>query len=305
MPRLAFGLRSKARRLTPSNLLGAARSARSRDVLLVDWVNRGPVRENWGDAVAPYLVKALAGKTAANYRDTLNLARKPVFTTIGSMLGTTRAPDVIVWGTGFVSASSHMRVTPSEVCAVRGPLTRAKLIEDGINCPELFGDPALLFAQIYKPSVERSHQLGLIPHWRERELPEVVRLAQQDDVLFIDICAGIETVADNINRCDMIASSSLHGLVAADGYGIPATWVTFSDRPYGDGFKFRDYLQATGRRFVEPLEVVKTTMVPQVLDRLSGHRFELDLDGFVDACPFADSAAYQSSKDNCHLPPEL
>ena len=44
----------------------------------------------------------------------------------------------------------------------------------------------------------------------------------------------------------MILSSSLHGLVAADSFGIPNIRMVCSDRIYGGDFKYDDYYSAFG-----------------------------------------------------------
>ena len=44
-----------------------------------------------------------------------------------------------------------------------------------------------------------------------------------------------------IAACRVVVTTSLHGLVTADAFGIPAVWTTL-DPPLGGGdFKFRDY----------------------------------------------------------------
>lgn len=286
------GLRAELSKLSPTNVRDAVAAARSDSTLLVDWVHRGPVKENWGDAVAPVIAGHFSGKRIVNQRDVFNLARRDVYTTIGSMLGSIEGSTVVVWGSGFVDSRATLRCRPKRICAVRGPLSRAKLIEQGVDCPETFGDPALLYPMIYRPEVERTHRLGIIPHFREHDMEVVDRLRRQDDVLVIDIRSGLHRVADDINRCHHIASSSLHGLVAADGYGIPAIWIRFSDRPTGDGFKFRDYLESTGSRTDDPLFVAPTTTVDQILDRFETPRIDVDIDAFLQSCPFLDRSRF-------------
>lgn len=59
---------------------------------------------------------------------------------------------------------------------------------------------------------------------------------------------------DEIKSCKKIVSSSLHGCIIAESYGIPVEWIVLSDKVLGNGFKFRDYLSATDRKsFDEPL----------------------------------------------------
>jgi len=53
-------------------------------------------------------------------------------------------------------------------------------------------------------------------------------------------------VVDAINTCRYVASSSLHGLIVANAYGIPAVWTTFADTLAGDDTKFFDYYESVG-----------------------------------------------------------
>ena len=286
------GLRSKVRRVAPSNLVAGARAVADPRTLIIDWVNRGPVKDNWGDAIAPVLAELLSGRPVVNVRDIVTTANKPVYTTIGSMLGTIAARNVEVWGSGFVDSSHAMKVRPRAIHAVRGPLTRQRLLDSGLHCPDVVGDPALLYPLFYRPEVPKRYRLGVIPHFRDHELPAARRLGEHDDVLVIDLTAGITEVADQINSCERIASSSLHGLVAGDGYGIPSIWIRFSDRPYGDGFKFRDYLSSVGRADEpEPLMVTTATSLEQIHDRFTDYELDIDLEAFLGACPFLNRDA--------------
>jgi hypothetical protein len=61
-------------------------------------------------------------------------------------------------------------------------------------------------------------------------------------------------VVGAIAGCDFVLSSSLHGLVVADSFGIPNAWLRVSDRQRGEGFKYRDYYAAFGLEAGEPWE---------------------------------------------------
>jgi len=50
-----------------------------------------------------------------------------------------------------------------------------------------------------------------------------------------------------------VISSSLHGLIIAHAYNIPAIWVRLGNRLYGDNIKFRDYLLSVG---IEPYDEI-------------------------------------------------
>jgi pyruvyltransferase len=47
-----------------------------------------------------------------------------------------------------------------------------------------------------------------------------------------------------ITSCEFILSSSLHGLVVADSYGIPNQWVEPAAEDIHNTFKFYDYYSA-------------------------------------------------------------
>lgn len=285
MSLLNRGLRSRARRLTPSHVHTAVTAARRGDMLMVDWVNRGPAEHNWGDAIAPVIVEFLAGKPAANQRDVFNIGHNPVYSTIGSMMGTVDVANWEVWGSGFVDSGATLKVRPHKIHAVRGPLTQQKLREAEVDCPSVFGDPALLFPLLYNPAVVPDQTIGVIPHYKEKNLRSVANLVESG-VHLLDIEAGTWDVVEQIKRCSLIVSSSLHGLVAAHAYGVPALWVRFSDRPAGDGFKFRDYLASVGLSKYRPITVTDSTRLNQITDLFEGYSVDLDLSTLLKSCPF-------------------
>lgn len=290
------GVRSRVLKLRPHSLRASAKVVFDPDSILIDWVHRGPVKENWGDAVAPILVRSLSGRTVVNRRDVLGVAiqrsQKPVHTTIGSMLGGISGSNVVVWGSGFVDSSQTLRVKPTRIHAVRGPLTRERIQSSGIQCPEVFGDPALLFPMLYRPGRTDQYALGIIPHYKERGLPQVVALSKSPGVKIIDICGGITRVADEINQCARIASGSLHGLVLGDAYGIPSIWIKLSDLPYGDGFKFRDYLASVGRGSEQPVAVNTGASVHHIMDSFGPYDLRIDIDQLLRTCPFYDPRVF-------------
>src|SRR5690606_17669185 len=178
--------------------------------------------ENWGDKLNPVLVQLVSGRKAIPRAEVLNLAGKPVHYVIGSGLGGVTDPKAVIWGTGFLRYDQIPLVRPQHIAAVRGPLSRQKYLDAGIECPELYGDAALLYPLYYNPSRPKEYQLGVIAHYREQHLPAFKQLAEQDGVKLINILGGLEEVIDEIAACEVVASSSLHGLIASDAYGVPS-----------------------------------------------------------------------------------
>ncbi len=152
----------------------------------------------------------------------------------------------VVLGTGFMWAPSRRRFSRANLLALRGALTQARV--EGSR-PEVLGDPGLLAPYLLAGAQESRYRLGLIPHYVERQTPDVLRIARQypDDVLLIDVERRPADVIADVARCDAIVSSSLHGLIVADALGIPNRWI-HADAVLGGGFKFRDYYSAFGEQ---------------------------------------------------------
>lgn len=61
-----------------------------------------------------------------------------------------------MWGAGVIDDAKELPAHPKKVLAVRGPLSRKYLLDRGIECPAVYGDPALLVPKVYHPSVTKS-----------------------------------------------------------------------------------------------------------------------------------------------------
>jgi pyruvyltransferase len=108
------------------------------------------------------------------------------------------------------------------------------------------------------------------------------------ELLFIDI-ANYNNWTDFIDQmceCEAVFSSSLHGLIVAEAYGIPNYWISVSENVLGHGFKFRDYFASIGKSIREPL-VLEETSDP--VDLMAVHPWSqgrIDLKKLLQACPF-------------------
>jgi pyruvyltransferase len=240
------------------------------------------LNKNWGDDLNPYLYEKITGRVP-EYTPLVNNAQK--YMMIGSILGTAKS-NSIVWGSGAMF--KHDRVQKgADVRAVRGPLSRDRVLACGVKCPEIYGDPALLVERYYHPKVDKKYKLGIIPHYVDKQhvkLPEGC-----DDTLVINIGAGIEDFIKHVLSCEMIASSSLHGLVVADAYNIPNIWVRYSKNVAGDGYKFYDHTTAIGVKGYDPVHLIGQVTNPDTLcAQITPHDINLDLDKLMDACPFGE-----------------
>jgi pyruvyltransferase len=106
----------------------AALPLKEDDVILCSYLSKGQVGRNWGDKLNPVLVSMISGKPVLNIHEFYNVYGMPIYVVIGSGLGHLTHFGSIVWGQGFAHYYDALRVRPHKVCAVRGPLSRQKVL---------------------------------------------------------------------------------------------------------------------------------------------------------------------------------
>lgn len=232
---------------------------------------------NFGDALAPWLIEKITGQKPQHGKSSPDGF---VHVTCGSVLNVP-VEKAVVWGAGFARCLDEVH-RPLKVCAVRGPRTREKLIANGIECPEIYGDPALLLPRFLLPSVTKKYRLGIIPHYVDYSAALQCAGGFVGDVV-IDLMAPVEEVVGLITQCETTLSSSLHGLICSHAYGIPSDWVKFSDKVEGCGFKFHDYLASVGLPLVNPVDMVSKSGTRSPVFRKPA---SIDLEKLWEACPF-------------------
>ena len=112
--------------------------------------------------------------------------------------------------------------------------------------------------------------LGFIPHYVDYQKENT---GGHDEIKLLN--KNPVEVMRQVNKYDSIISSSLHGIIVAHSYGIPAGWWKPSDKLKGDGSKFEDYAKSVGIT-LEPesdWKKVKMTLPPpetikEIQDRL-------------------------------------
>ena len=268
-------------------------TSREEQIIAFWWVG---VEKNWGDALNPVLIQNMTEKKPILSTEVFNIKKSNVYSVIGSILEIQSEKKLVVWGSGFISENSQFKVKPKKICAVRGPRTRELILKSGMYCPEVYGDPAILYPYFYRPMIKKKYKLGIIPHYIDQNRLLVNVFKDNPNILIIDILSGIEKVVDDICSCERIASSSLHGIIAADAYGIPAIWIEFSKKVVGNGFKFYDYFESVGRRDESPLIITKNTTVQEVIDHFREYRVEINIEKLIDACPFLNKEQKENMK---------
>lgn len=151
-------------------------------------------------------------------------------------------PAPAIWGSGLIAP--RQLVEPNfDILALRGPLTKSCLSRDR-EIP--FGDPGILASMLVERS-PKSGSIGIVPHYVDKLSPIIRKLATIDGFKIIDVEGDCIEVLKSISECNYILSSSLHGLITADSYGIPNARIKLSNNIGGGDFKFIDYYLGMGR----------------------------------------------------------
>jgi pyruvyltransferase len=212
---------------------------------------------NFGDYLALILVERIVGQPIREYQKSMGNERK--FLSIGSILTFANDND-IVWGSGVNGKwldPKHYKFKKLDVRAVRGPLTRDFLIKNfNIKCPEIYGDPALLIPHLF-PEFKRkknpSYTYLIIPHYSEQTL--FPKSMHANVVYPTD---PWQQVLEKILDSKLVISSSLHGIIVAEAFGIPARLLRPKREPL---FKYHDYYLGTKRSTFTVAETVEEALV--------------------------------------------
>lgn len=151
-----------------------------------------------------------------------------------------------VWGSGWNGkvTEDHFKPRQLSVHAVRGPLTAEFLRKRGIDVPDVFGDPALLLPLLFKNRFHPrpAEDYVVVPNLHDIGLVET-------HPRFVSPLWGWNTVIKAILNARLVLASSLHGLIVAEAFGIPARYVRLSQTE--DLFKYKDYYFGSGRTEAE------------------------------------------------------
>jgi hypothetical protein len=238
---------------------------------------------NLGDALSAIVVQAITGRRLRHIHFDEPRERLVAVGTIGQWQ---RCGKVHLWGTGVdpmrnvvgSPIAQYLRPPNTEfhVHAVRGPFSAAALRSAGIDAPAIFGDPVMLLPRIFAKQPSCMAELGVVVHISELEnhsaaaavCRELIRYnvpaELADSIRIINTytspsLASLRGKVAEITSCRRILSTSLHGLVIAEAYGIPCAWFApfaAEHRSYDIGIgssridpRVRDFYAGVGRNF--------------------------------------------------------
>lgn len=221
---------------------------------------------NFGDWIGPYLFEKMTGQNPVLFRPKWATWGGSYYSTVGSILHLIQNRDTaIVWGSGAIRPDARFP-SPKEILAVRGPLSREVCVQQGYKCPKCFGDPAVLLPEYIDLSkIGKTRAIGIVPHYVDFEVASRI-LGKYQDVKVIDVKRSVEDVVTDIASCELILSSSLHGLIVAHCFGVRAAWVQFSDRIIGGGFKFRDYYSSVEVGEIDPITISSEVTLTELIN---------------------------------------
>lgn len=201
------------------------------------WWYRPQRGYNFGDEITPWLFKKMYG---VDIEKPCNPKDDNVLLGVGSIMRLANK-NTEVWGSGIRNIDQQDFNGAKKFHAVRGPFTRKRLLELGMQCPQVYGDPGMLLPTYYSPQIEQKYELGIVPHLVDREAVND-KFGNFKGVKIIDLDSkDIEDVVDQFLECKHIVSTSLHGIITAVAYGIPVKWMKASDKINGDDIKFYDF----------------------------------------------------------------
>lgn len=208
-----------------------------------------------------------AGMPAYNFGDVLGIDILQGVTNRRFAYGPIRTADIFVTGTTGQLIEMHGGAKEGAVIAgigtdprketkidwqtfydvrlVRGPLTRKRW---QLSKDTPLGDPGLLAKEVFG-EFDFEHEIGFVRHFKDRTaVPAEVLKAHS--AIIIDAGRPPSDVIPEIASCELIVTSSLHGAIVADSYGIP--WRRHS-AGVGLDLEWNDYQLAVEDRGVSGL----------------------------------------------------
>ena len=240
----------------------------------LEWVDNG----NLGDTLGPVIYKWMLDQHGIKP----DLVTKKTYHlyTCGSLVGVGYF-NATIWGSGAhivpnIKSLLYLNgIRKYDIRAVRGPVTRRILLDCGYDCPEVYGDPAIIMPLIYNTdTIEKKYDVSVVLHYYLKNSVEY----QIDGCHYIDIeTSNYKKFIDEVKASKLIISSSLHGIILAEAYGVPAIFLNtggYVDRAL---MKYYDWYFSTNRWNVKMAKTIDEALAiePMPLPDLSVMREKL------------------------------
>ena len=219
---------------------------------------------NFGDLLTPLMLRHFTETEPVH-----SGPNNPQVVLVGSVLDSIPSENYtgIGAGSGMLHCKTRVNLSNAHVLGLRGKLTEQNC--SGIRQTDyVLGDPGLLSSELVYTERDK-HQLGIVPHWTDKELFKK-ELAKSEKYgyatpILINPAQDPIEVIKLIGSCKKIVSSSLHGIIIADSFNLPRRTETFpamfSSKYEGTKFKFEDYSSVIN----QPIEFGVLQEAPKVI----------------------------------------
>ena len=225
---------------------------------------------NVGDALSPVVYSYMLNRVGLSV-GSYTRSNYTKLSCIGSIIQNYNC-DFTIWGSGFIKEYKKYPIVKKyiqrfDVRSVRGPLSHETLLrlnKINKNLKVAYGDPAILMPYIYNPSKKKlKYDISFVPHYKNKSITPPLHIIKTQTLDY-------EHFIDEIVSSRLVISSSLHGIILSETYGIPCIWLKTALNDY----KFLDYYYSTGRKnivFAKTIEEALTIQpmnLPTNLDNL-------------------------------------
>ncbi|GII98196.1 polysaccharide pyruvyl transferase [Sediminihabitans luteus] len=232
------------------------------------WRWKYPHRLNFGDEISGPIIEALTGRRV-RWASAETCELVAAGSVIQQLTRTKRKQMPVFWGSGLINPPrENARPLTLPAVAVRGQLTRTR-VRSTLADDVALGDPGILADQLLRRPPRKRFTVGVLPHYQDAADPNVDALiALGSQVRRIEVTWTPEEVVNEIASCDVLLSSSLHGIIVADSVGVPSVHLKFSDRLMGGEYKFRDYnsIYSPGRQQSFAMSSIPTRSATAIAD---------------------------------------
>ncbi len=183
---------------------------------------------------------------------------------VGSILGPKVNNNDVIWGSGFISGEETLasEVKQLNVLAVRGKKTLNKLMELKIPFQEnvAFGDPGLLISRFITANRMKNEKIVIVPHYAHKGIFDKLLIKTNSSIEVVNARDDYKKIAKVISGASLVLSSSLHGIIFAHAYSVPAIRIKLSGKPLKGGeFKFEDYMSVFDEDVSLPTLLIEET----------------------------------------------
>ena len=240
----------------------------------IEWWNNDI---NIGDTLSPVICNYLLEKKGINAERSVKKTKH--LYALGSVIGH-KEFDATIWGSGIIgltripSIVNNSKYIQYDIRALRGPLSKEIMKSAGYNVEGCaLGDPGVLMPLIYSPSHRnKKYKYTVIVH---HEM-ESVRNVKSEHFLSVKT-KDYKGFISQILESEVVISSSLHGIILAESYGIPAVFLMQGKEVENQMFKYYDWYYSTERYNVTVARTIEEakTMKPMDLPELTEMRESL------------------------------